>query len=155
MRVILLSEGKLKSELSDLHSQQPCLYCVDQRIYCHPARLPLCWSNQISFQKQPLGREGLMHTNAGCHHTGPMLSTRAPQHLAEDHHTRQEGHNSCTCPTFGSSSHTRQRAEIKVCFRSYQIRYFKELQQSGWAARRSRQHLNAPRPQWCCNVGIG
>ena len=155
MRVMFLSEGKLKSELNDLRSQQPRLYCVDQRIYCRPSWLPPCWSNQISFQKQQLGREGMMHTNAECHHTGQILSICAPQHLTEGHPAWQEGRNQCTCPTFGSSSHTRQCAEIKVCFKSYQIRDFRELQQSGWAVRRSRQHLNMPQTQRCFNVAIG
>lgn len=35
---------------------------------------------------------------------------------------QQEGHSQCTCPSSGSSSHIRKQGEIKLYFRSYQVR---------------------------------
>lgn len=74
------------------------------------------------FPKATTGHLQMVHTNAGCHHTGPVLSIWAPQQVTEDHSVQQEGHSQRTCPSSGSSSHIRKQGEIKVYFRSYQVR---------------------------------
>lgn len=79
---MLLSEGEMKSELSDLHSQYLRLYFMDQRIYWKPSWLLSFSSKQISFQKPSLSRNKIMHTNARyC----PHVVHRFPPHWGPPH----------------------------------------------------------------------
>lgn len=165
VRVMPPSEGKLKSQNSMIFipNRRVCTVWTRGSTAIHHAFLiagVTRFLSKINYWAQrdgphqhrmPSYRPDVAH----CHHTGQMSSIHAPQHCTEGHLLQQEGHSRCTCPTSGSSSHRRQHTEMKVYFRSYQIRDFKELWQPGWAVRRSRQHLNTPQTQRWFNVGTG